>query len=262
MTRAQLHRRLALIFTIQLAVFSGLFLDAQAANSQQTTASPAKKRRVTFDPPPDQPAPKVTIGGGRRDNDKCPQDREPANQPSGTKTAEQLLTLLVPTSSKLGLTVSPHPTFLVYVPQTSASSVVFTLENQQGEGIYKTKQDLKGTPGIVSFKLPTTAPPLAIGQDYKWVVSMVCQPAGPRDPFAEGVVRRVQPNAELASQLNKAQPIDRVALYAKAGIWQEATADLASLRQSQPQNAELTTAWKDLLQSVGLDAVSSAPLKN
>ena len=261
MTRAQLHRRLALIFTIPLAVSLGLFIDVEAANPQQTIF-PVKKRKVTFDPPPDQPAPKVTIGGGRRDNDICLEDKKPTNQPSGTKTADRLLILLLPTSSKLGLTVSPHPTFLVYVPQTSASSVVFTLENQQGEGIYKTKQDLKGTPGIVSFKLPTTASPLAIGQDYKWVVSMVCQPAGPRDPFAEGVVRRVQPNPTLVGQLNKAQPIDRVALYAKSGIWQEAAADLASLRQSQPQNAELTTAWKDLLQSVGLDAVSSAPLKN
>ncbi len=262
MTRAQLHRRLALVFTIPLAVSLSVFIDVQAANPQQTTASPAKKRRVTFDPPPDQAAPKVTIGGGRRDNDKCPQDRKTASQTLDRKTTDQFLTLLVPTSSKLGLTVSPHPTFLVYVPQTSASLVVFTLENQQGEGIYKTKQNLKGTPGIVSFKLPTTAPPLAINQDYKWVVSMVCQPAGPRDPFAEGVVRRVQPNPALASQLNQAQPIDRVALYAKSGIWQEAAADLASLRQSQPQNAELTTVWKDLLQSVGLDAVSSAPLKN
>ncbi|MBD2772425.1 DUF928 domain-containing protein [Iningainema tapete] len=260
MVWVQVHRGLALFLIIQLATSFSLLTDLQAKTPNQTTSTP-KKFKVTFDPPPNQPAPKVTIGGGRRDNDRCPEDRKNLNQPLVNKTTDQLLTPLLP-PARLGLTVSPHPTFMVYVPQSSTSSVVFTLENQQGEGIYQKKLDFKGTPGIISFSLPTTEPPLEIGKDYKWVVSMVCELPGPKDPFAEGVVRRIQPNSLLASQLNKAQSLDGVVLYAKSGIWQEAAAALAALRRSQPQNAELTAAWKDLLQSIGLDAISSAPLKN
>lgn len=260
MAWAKFHQGLALILVIQFAATLGLLTDVQATTPQQTTSTP-RKSKMTFEPPPNQSAPKVTIGGGRRDNDRCQQDRKPLNQPLVKGTTDQPLTPLLP-STKLGLTVSPHPTFMVYVPQTSASSVVFTLENQQGEGIYKTKLDLEGTPGIVSFSLPASEPPLEIGKDYKWVVSMMCQPSGPTDPFTEGVVRRIQPNPVLVSQLDKPKSLDQVSLYAKSGVWYEAANDLASLRKSQPQNAELTTAWKELLQSVGLDGISSAPLKN
>jgi hypothetical protein len=259
MARARFQQGLAHI-SIILAAILGLLPNVQATTPHQTKSA-TRKLKVTFEPPPNQSAPKVTIGGGRRDNDRCQQDRKPQNQPLVKGTTEKPLTLLLP-STKLGLTVSPHPTFMVYVPQTSASVVVFTLENQQGEGIYKTKLDLKETPGIVSFSLPETEPPLEIGKDYKWVVSMVCQPAGPTDPFTEGVVRRIQPNPALVSQLDRAKPFDQVVLYAKSGVWYEAANDLAILRKSQPQDPELTTAWKELLRSVGLDAISSAPLKN
>jgi hypothetical protein len=224
-------------------------------------------KRVTFEPRRDQPAPTVTIGGGRRNNGNCSQIEQASAQPAQSLPLDQLLTPLLPSPfSNLQLTVSAHPTFLVYVPQTSATVVEFTLlttkDNNKEEGIYQTTVKLTGTPGIVRISLPTSAPELEIGKDYKWLVTMACQADGPTvsDPFTEGLVRRIQPDSSL-SQLDQAKPLDRVALYAKSGFWYEASANLAALRQAQPNDPEVASAWQELLQGAGLGAIANAPLK-
>jgi hypothetical protein len=53
-----------------------------------------------------------------------------------------------------------------------------------------------------------------------------------------------------------------VALYAKSGTWYDALANLAELRKAQPNNTEVASAWKELMQGAGLDAIANAPLKN
>ena len=223
---------------------------------------------ATFEPRKDQPAPTLTVGGGRRNDNNCPQDRPTSEQLTKTNLLNQRLTPLLPSPlTNLQLTVSTNPTFLVYVPQTSAKAVEFTLvtkdKDNSEKGIYQTTVTLTNTPGIVSIRLPATAPVLEIGKDYKWVVVMACQGGEPtpEDPFAEGLVRRIQPDSSL-SQLDKAKPLDRVALYAKSGSWYDAVANLAALRKDQPNDPEVASAWKELLQGAGLDAIANAPLKN
>lgn len=227
-----------------------------------------KLKGATFEPRKDQPAPTLTVGGGRRNDAKCPQDRQASEQLTQTNPLNQHLTPLLPSPfTNLQLTVSEHPTFLVYVPQTTAKAVEFTLvtkdKDNSEKGIYQTTLALTSTPGIVSISLPATAPVLEIGKDYKWVVVMACQGGNPtpEDPLAEGLVRRIQPDSSL-SQLDKAKPLNRVALYAKSGNWYDAVANLAALRKDQPNDPEVASAWKDLLQGAGLGAIANAPLKN
>ncbi|HAJ60635.1 MAG TPA: hypothetical protein DCP31_16335 [Cyanobacteria bacterium UBA8543] len=239
----------------------------QAKTSNQILGD-RQLKGATFEPRKDQPAPTLTVGGGRRNNNKCPQDR-PASEPlTKTNLLNQRLTPILPSPlTSLQLTVSAHPTFLVYIPQTNAKSVEFTLVTQDKDnsekGIYQTTLALTSTPSIISISLPATAPMLEIGKDYKWIVVMACQTGEPtpEDPFVEGLVRRIQPDSSL-SQLDRAKPLDRVALYAKSGSWYDAVATLAALRKDQPNNSEVASAWKDLLQGVGLDAIANAPLKN
>lgn len=233
---------------------------AQAQTKTPTqTLSDYRLAGVTFEPPPGEPAPTMTIGGGRRNDGQCPQERKNQGQ-SSVKSADQLLTLLLP-SNKLGFTIVERPTFMVYVPKTSAKAAEFTLEDGDGKPIYQATQDLTGTPSVIAFSVPINQPALEIGKDYKWVVSMVCQPRGPEDPFAEGLVRRIKPNSALTSQLDKAAPLERVNLYAKNGAWYEALTSLAKLRNSQPNDPKLVSAWGELLQSAGLDAIATAPVK-
>jgi hypothetical protein len=176
--------------------------------------------------------------------------------------ARTLLPLLPMT--RLGLTIEAYPTFLIYVPPTSAQILEFKLEDQNGKEVYQTQLNLSTTPGVIRVSLPTTRSALQVGKDYKWVVSIACQPDGvkPQDPLASGAIRRVQPDSALANQLKTANALDRVELYARSGIWFEAVADLAALRRSQPHNQALASAWEELLRSVGLSAITTAPLIN
>jgi hypothetical protein len=76
----------------------------------------------------------------------------------------------------------------------------------------------------------------------------------------EALIRRIQPDSSL-SQLSQAKPLDQVAMYAKSGSWYDALANLAELRKDQPNDADVASAWKELMQAAGLEAIANAPLK-
>lgn len=246
---------------LELVIIPGFLRTAHAQSKTRAQISPASSvKQVTFEPRRDQPAPKTTVGGGRRNDGKCSQDRTSSEQSTAeAKSLDQLLTpLLRSPVTDPQLTVSPRPTFLVYVPQTSAKALELTLE-RDGKGIYQTTVNLSGTPGIVSISLPANAPELEMGKDYKWLVSMVCGSGAPEDSFVDGLVRRIQPDSTL-SQIDRAKPLEQVALYAQSGIWYNALANLAALRKAQPNDPEVTSAWENLLKDAGLGAIANAPL--
>lgn len=253
---------------LALAMLPGFLTTARAQTKRptQTTAAP-KQNRVIFEPRKDQPAPTISLGGGTRSLGNCDSASRVSGQPTQSSALAQNLNPLLPSpSTKLQLTASAHPTFLVYVPRTSAKAMEFVLfaDNSEKE-IYQTTLNLTGTPGIVSISVPSTTPALEMGKDYRWIVTMACpsqsEESAPEDPYVQGLVRRIQSDSSL-SQLDKAKPLDRVALYAKSGFWYEAVANLAALRKAQPSDPEVASAWKDLLQSAGLEAIANVPLKN
>ena len=267
MVRTKLSRYLAALsapLLLELVMIPGFLTTAQAQTKTPTqTPSASRLKQVTFEPRKDQPAPTVTVGGGRRNRGTCSTQETKASEQSTTevKSLDQLLTpLLRSPVTDPQLTVSAHPTFLVYVPQTSAKGLELTLE-QDGKGIYQTTMNLTGTPGIVSISLPATAPELEIGKDYKWLVSVVCESGSPEDSYVVGSVRRIQPDSSL-SQIDRAQPLDKFALYAKSGVWFDAVANLATLRKAQPNDPQVASAWENLLKGAGLGAIANAPLKN
>lgn len=254
---------------LELGIIPGFFIAAQA---QTQTSSNVKSKQVIFKPNPSQPAPEITTGGGRRNDGQCSREQSVAED----TTASQSLTVLVPSvldaqplkeseRSPVGvnfqLTVSEKPTFVVYVPQTSAQVLELRLEDEEGQPIGEAAYlNLTETPGIYSISLPETAPPLAVGKEYKWLVSMACQVSGPDDPFVEGSIRRVSPDSILTRSLDQVTDLEQVAVYAEAGIWQDAVVNLAALRQTQPNNPEVVSAWEDLLQYAQLEDITHAPL--
>lgn len=205
---------------------------------------------VTFDPPGDG-KPDDTAGGASRDGGTCPQDAN-ALSPSFTP--------LKPTTHA-GLTVAAHPTFFIYVPQTSAQKAVFVLKDEKEDYYYQTVLPIPRTAGILSFRLPDDAPTLEVGKTYQWSFIMVCgEGIRPDSPGVEGRIRRIEPNQALSSQLKNLSPLERAALYGKNGIWYDTIANLAEQRRSQPNDSTLVATWETLLKSVGLEAIASQPL--
>jgi hypothetical protein len=208
---------------------------------------------VRFTPPnpPGDPTPTNTVGGGTRSGGACPQDSAPL-APS--------VTPLMP-ATRRGLTVAKHPTFFVYVPQTSAQKALFVLKDDKEDYYYQKIVSIPRTAGIVSFKLPSDAPAIEIGKSYQWFFIMICgERIRPDSPTVEGRIERIEPNPSLSRQLNTLLPLERAALYGKDGIWYDTLTTLAKLRRSQPNNVTLAANWQDLLTSVGLEAIATKPL--
>jgi len=65
----------------------------------------------------------------------------------------------------------------------------------------------------------------------------------------------VQQELETATSL-----LDRVIIYAKAGIWYDALSNLAELRRRNPNDPTVIRDWQELLKSVGMEKIAQEPL--
>ncbi|MBW4512127.1 MAG: DUF928 domain-containing protein [Scytonematopsis contorta HA4267-MV1] len=156
----------------------------------------------------------------------------------------------------LGLTSQEYPTFWFYVPYApnEATSVKFVILDEKKNPL--TPQpipiNLKGTPGVISVKLPN-GKPLEMNKYYHWYLLINCNEKSQSEDIAvEGLVKRIAPKPDLQSSLASATPREQASIYAKAGIWQDALTLLGELRRSKPEDTALNADWKQLLESVGL----------
>ncbi|MBD2077160.1 DUF928 domain-containing protein [Phormidium sp. FACHB-592] len=223
--------------------------------SEQSLFSNVKKTQLAQSNPPPPPSnPGSSSAGGRRDPANCPQDTGAAPNP--------LLTALSPTA-KAGLTLAERPTFLVYVPKTSAKNAEFSLQNRMRQGIYHTKIALTTTPNLISITLPAQAMPLEVGKPYTWSFAIICN-ADDRleDRFVRGMVQRIELDATRLRQIQQASPREQATLYQKADIWYDAIAVLYQLKRSQRNDPGITTAWRELLQAAGVDTIIDSNPEN
>lgn len=191
-----------------------------------------------------------------------PGRREGAGTRGTCLRGPKLLMPLTPSDS-FSTTVSSSPTFFWYVPKTAAQTAEFALLDENDRTLYKTTVGLSNTPGIISVTVPasTTASVLAVGKDFYWQLSILCDPTQPSiNPFVEGVVQRTKPATALTNQLKKATLSERATLYASNGIWQDAIATLAQARCAKPQDQSALASWTRLLQSVKLEDYAQTPL--
>ncbi|MBD2362409.1 DUF928 domain-containing protein [Anabaena minutissima FACHB-250] len=197
--------------------------------------------------PPKRGSPPVSAGGSTRG--------------SVCISGKQLITPLIP-SNKLGLTFAERPKFFWYVPQTSVKTAKLLLLSDADQNVfYETTLTLPNTPGIVSYTLPESAPPLAIGKTYHWYLTLVCDAQDfSTNPRVEGWVERIQPESSLSEKLATADARKLPYIYAEAGIWHEALTAIAQLRYSEPKNLRNILNWRQFLTSVGLNAIASEPL--
>jgi hypothetical protein len=208
-------------------------------------------KRVQYNAPKGLGAPKYVRGGLVRGS--CPEN--------------SCLIALMP-GSRFNLdhfpaTLAAHPTFFFSMPQPEGYAA-FILDRINDDGIsatrfYKKKFWLESaSSGIVNFTLPEDAPPLEIGRSYSWKLQVDYLGGG--SETVSGFVHRVEPEPGLLSQLKRSQPLERPAIYAKAGLWFETVTTLAGLRCTQPDRPEPVDEWVELLSSVKLNAIAKLPL--
>lgn len=170
---------------------------------------------------------------------------------------------LIPTDNE-AQTVSPHPTFFFYVPETAQplQGLEFVLwDDENDKTLYKKTIKSVTQGGIVSINIPTDQPSLEPDKRYTWGFSMVCDFANrDQDLYLDGTINLVT-NDNLSSQIEQTtQPLEQVVLYATAGLWENTVRILANLRRQNPEDSQINKYWVDLLTSVDLQAVAQEPL--
>ena len=218
-----------------------------------TSSVRSQNRPTSFEPPPGRDIPRGgTAGGGSR-------PVASACSPSKNAVRTTNLTALSP-GRHLGLTQSLRPKFLVYVPQTSAQTMEFSLFDEKMNGVYQMNLPVSNRTGLVSIDLPENAPSLVKDKPYYWTVALVCNPnERTEDMVVGGWIARSEINDSLKQELAKAKGLERVSLYAKQGFWYDAVNTLVEMQQTEPGNLAIATSWAELLKSVGLDAIANQP---
>jgi hypothetical protein len=205
---------------------------------------------------------KVAVEFKDPDRGEPNEDRQGSSGRTNCPAVSQPLTAFVP-KHNMGLTLSGYPTFMIYVPYSStpARDVEFVLLDEDENEIFKQKMPLTGTPGIVKFKLPPSAPMLEVGKQYRWQFFYRCNPRlRAEDDMVEGAIARINPNETLIRQLEKATtPLEQIQVYAQNGLWYETLTLLAVLRQEKPQDPKILQEWKELLSSIGLESLADEP---
>lgn len=153
--------------------------------------------------------------------------RRQAREPGGyrgnsCKTNKNLsqtnLTLLVP-EDHVPLTSTGYPTFFWYLDSMTHPAQIRLTVYEPGEPspIYVHNWN-KLTSGLYATKLPATVNPLEIGKQYRWTVSLICNPDKPSDNiYAKAWIERVNQPVNISN--NNGSCLET---YSKLGIWYDA----------------------------------------
>jgi hypothetical protein len=197
---------------------------------------------------------------------------------------EEQIVVVLPQTTKIGLTVSDSPTVFVYVPKTDATQAELRLykeedapyKNQGAKGTSKeagnpvatTTVAIANTPGVVSVSIPAkaNAPLLEVGKKYQWVFKLLCADDDDESQNLEvyGTIQRETIPSELVQQLNKPATLESADRYAQAGLWTETVKTLAELRKNNPNDINVARQWSDMLTDVevGLGKIAQQPIIN
>jgi len=201
----------------------------------------------------------------------------------GIDNKEQMVVVL-PQTTKIGLTVSDSPTVFVYVPGTEATQAELKLYKEEdapyqnqgaketskeaGNPVAMTRVAIANTPGIVSVSIPAkaNAPLLEVGKKYQWVFKLLCATDGDETQNIEvyGTIQRAPITSQLVQQLNKPATLESADRYAEAGLWTETVKTLAELRKNNPNDINVARQWSDMLTDgeVGLGTIAQKPIIN
>jgi Domain of Unknown Function (DUF928) len=226
-----------------------------------------------------RPANNFFMQRSQMEKQKSPDFSENGRPSSGNRTGgasrspcpltDPPLTALMPIINR-GKTVAERPIFWFYVPYSSQQAIAgeFMLNEEGKKEIFRIPFTLPRTPGLVSFRIPSTKPPLEIDKEYVWSFKLYCQPpeksasdALPKPSvLVQGWVQRVKPTPELERDL-KAATEPEYSVYTKNLIWYDALDSLTGLRITQPTNTKLIDEWTELLSLKGIKGDDLDPEK-
>jgi hypothetical protein len=189
--------------------------------------------------PPVLPGPVRTAGTGSR-TAGCDMDKNAVLLP------------LVP-DRHVGQTVYGRPPLLWYVAGARSVEVAL-VEPGVAKPIFEQAVQIQ-RPGIVQVNFPENALALVPGKEYRWSISVVCNPKRRTQDVAytQAYIKRLPLAPELQQRITAAATDqERGRIYAEAGLWYDALATLAKANASDPSNPSIQQDFYSLLNQVGL----------
>lgn len=228
------------ILTASVAFIGGMVLLCS-----QTSESLAINQTNTYTPT-DRPKPQRTQGGGSR----------------GCVNSHPVsLKLLVP-QDHTAFTANSHPTFSWYVSTVPSMPMEIALvEEGVAQPILVKRLTVKNS-GLLQFKLPQEVSGLEVGKEYRWTVSLVCNPERPSQSiYARAWIQRKDVSLNLYKNiLSKKSSYDKALAYIQAGIWYDAIASIAEPTSNSSEIRLASTLLQDLLRQVGIKEASEIKL--
>ena len=216
--------------------FSMIFAKPEKITAQILTKSTVSFLKLNFKPP-QRGAP-----GSRND--------------AGSRSSDLAFLPLIPKTNK-GLTLSPHPTFWVYIfPNFACDKIGFTLLEKGGNTdkiFYQTQLKLSENKGLLEFSLPDNAPPLEIGESYRWIFS-----CGANARYGE--IERIKLSEPLAYKINQINQEKKIEILSVNGIWYEVLTTLIHLRMKFPDDKNIKETWDSLLKDPAVELEELIPL--
>ncbi len=150
--------------------------------------------------------------------------------------------------SHVGQSSASHPTFTWYIGDRESYPIEFWLYefdpasyDGKGKQVYQAK--LPSSAGIMTHTLPKQQVGLSPGKTYVWQVAVICNPNSPSQSLVvDNQVKIVAADPTITAQLNNSQdanPVTKANIYAQAGLWYDALAEVATL-PNDPQAQDFT----------------------
>jgi hypothetical protein len=206
---------------------------------QKTMASPASGVKFR---PPTTGAPSVRVTGGSR----------------GSGDTATTLDVLAP--DDIGVTTQEQPSLFWFQSKPAEAKFELTLlQENQAKPLVQVMVERSTKAGIQRLKLSDHGVKLTVGVEYQWVVALITDPDNrSSDLVASGVIKRVEPTADLKGKMAKATPANLPSVYAEEGIWYDALSVLSDQIEAHPDDKALRDTRADLLRQVGLKAAAGS----
>ncbi|MEA5464078.1 DUF928 domain-containing protein [Leptothoe sp. PORK10 BA2] len=195
----------------------------------------ATAMRKSYSPPANPTPPNRTTGGGTRGGCDSP--------------AAISLTALAP-QAHAGQTASTWPTLTWYIADENPYPVQLQLYRYTSSNPVETQLERvhffdlgPSQPGWMSFTLPTSLPPLNVGETYRWKVILQCSASQPSKNKIDEADLQVVPLP--IGMVTTTDPVQQAQQFAAAGLWYDAIAVI-----SQSSAASAVAYRRDLVASL------------
>jgi uncharacterized protein DUF928 len=245
--------RLPPCFPGLLAVISIPFSTLLGQNTPSPTASPTVAASPALSPSAKAPSSKLLY------KPPAAAGNIPARVSGGARgeAVDAVLIALVP--NHVALTTQAQPSLFWFQSKPAkAKFEVTVVEPKKPKPLLSLAAPEADKPGIHRVKLAKYKVELQPDVAYEWSVAIVPDAENrSKDVIAKGVLKRISPPGDLATRVEKADDLERAAIYADAGIWYDAFEAVSNAIDAHPDDASLRAQRASLLRQVGLPGAAA-----